>query len=416
MTARGAVTPLSIAATLVAVVAGVASLVPGAGAAPAANASLELHRIGSFNTPTYVAQAPGEPKTLYVVEQPGRVVAMRNGRKLGRPFLDITDRVRFGPAESPSVEAGLFSIAFDPGYAKSGRFYVMYTGPRGNNYVDEFRRAGGKAVRAVARSRRTVLKIRHPFSDSHNGGQLQFGPDGRLWISSGDGGCCGDIHDQARSLGTQLGKLLRISPHTIKGGTAGADRTPRPVGSNPLVGVPGNDTIYSWGLRNVWRFSFDRLTGNLAIPDIGDIEHAREEINYLSPAAARGANFGWPEYEGFQLRNSSLPGPGPPLTPISSYSHRGGRCAITGGYVVRDHSLKRLYGRYVYADYCAGRIRSIAPPPLGANGLPATVGRVGDDRDEGLFLRFPSSFGEGLRGEIYVASITGPVYRLRHER
>lgn len=378
------------------------------GQAPPAPPGLKLGPIASFDHPTYVTQAPGEPRTLYVTEQPGRVVAVRQGAKIARPFLDISERVHFGPKETPSVEAGLFSIAFDPNYPVSGRFYVFYTGPGGANYIDSYKRAAGKAVRTNRGSRRLVLKVPHPYADTHNGGQLQFGPDGLLWISTGDGGCCGDSYDQARSLGTLLGKLLRINPRARQSGF----RVPP---TNPLVATPGPDAIYSWGLRNAWRFSFDRLTGHLVIADVGDNEKAREEINYLHPDAARGGNFGWPQYEGFRLRDSERAGPGPPIAPIQAYSHRGPRCAITGGYVVRDPALPQLYGRYLYADYCGGRVRSLAPPTLG-DGLLAAPGRVGDDRDEGLHLRYPSSFGEGLGGQIYVVSHAGRVFRLRSRR
>jgi glucose/arabinose dehydrogenase len=376
------------------------------GGASAATTGIELHRIAEFDHPTYVTQAPGEPRTLYVTTQPGRVMAVRKGTKLPRPFLDITDRVSYGFKEAKSVEAGLLSIAFDPDYALNRRFYAFYTGRDGNNRVDRFRRAAGGGVRAVGGSRRAVLRIVHPWTDSHNGGQLQFGPDGFLWISTGDGGCCEDYHDQARNLQSQLGKLLRVDPRARGGGFDA------PI-DNPLVAVPGSEAILAWGLRNPWRFSFDRLTGNLIVTDVGDNEGAREEIDYLSAAAAPATNFGWPEYAGLEIFDPERPGPGKPLAPVSSYEHTGGRCAITGGYVVRDPTLPQLYGRYLYSDYCGGRIRSLTPPAL-AGGYPASPSA--DDRDEGLYLRNPTSFGEGLAGQIYVASRAGPVYRLRARR
>jgi glucose/arabinose dehydrogenase len=339
-----------------------------------------------------------------VSEQEGRIVAARHGRKLEPPFLDISQRVAFGRGETRSNEAGLLSMAFDPDYRRNGRFYVFYTANSGNNVVERYRREGGRAVRAAPASGRRVIRILHPWTDSHNGGQLQFGPDGHLWISTGDGGCCDDGHDQARSLGTKLGKLLRVDPRRRKRGF-------RAPPGNPLVDAPGVDAIYSWGLRNPWRFSFDRLTGNLIIADVGDNERAREEISYVSVAGAASSNFGWPEYEGFLLRETGRPGPGDPVMPIQTYSHRHGRCAITGGYVVRDPGLPQLYGRYLYSDFCGGRLRSLAPPPLTDGQVPAPA-RVGDDRDEGVYVRYPTSFGEGLGGEIYVASRAGPVYRL----
>ena len=295
-------------------------------------------------------------------------------------------------------------MAFDPGYRRNRRFYVFYTANSGHNLVVRYRRSGKRAVRARPGSGRRVVRILHPWDDSHNGGQLQFGPDGYLWISTGDGGCCDDGHDQARSLGTKLGKLLRVDPRRHRQGF-------RAPPGNPLIGTAGLDPIFSWGLRNPWRFSFDRLTGNLVVADVGDNERAREEISYVGVAGAASSNFGWPEYEGFLLRDLGRPGPGDPVMPIQSYDHQHGRCAITGGYVVRDPALPELYGRYLYSDFCGGRLRSLAPPPL-VGGMRPAAGRVVDDRDEGLYVRYPTSFGEGLAGEIYIASRAGPVYRL----
>ena len=397
---------MAIVVAFAAIVAlGTPSAAPGGKTAPS---GLALRHIAGFESPVYVAQAPGQPHTLYVVEQPGRVMAVRKGRKSKRPFLKITDRVRYGAGEATSREAGLLSIAFDPNYPRTGRVYAFYTGPGGHNYVDVFRRQGKRgSLRAARRSRRSVLKISHPYADSHNGGQLQFGPDGNLWISTGDGGCCDDPNDQARSLGTLLGKLLRIDPRANRSGY----RIPR---SNPLRTAPGRNEIYAWGFRNPWRFSFDLATGQLSIADVGDEGRAQEEVSILSPAAAAGMNFGWPEYEGLRRAHPARPGTGPKMFPVFAYGHETRECAITGGYVVRDPKLPQLYGRYVFADFCLGRLKSFVPPAIPAGGAPLSPAT--DVRDEGLYARFVSSFGQGLGGQIYVVSNGGGVYRLEQKR
>jgi glucose/arabinose dehydrogenase len=387
---------LALAVTTAGAVAGSAGGVGDGGGA--ADRGVALQRVGTARLPVHVAQAPGQPHTLYVAEQPGRVIAIRDGRAAPRPFLDITGRVLFG-READSWEAGLFSIAFHPRYAKNGRLYVFHTDSRGSNRVVEYRRSPKRPLRAMPGSARPVLVIPHPFTDNHNGGQLQFGPDGHLWISTGDGECCGDPKDQARSLGSLLGKLLRIDPRHARGGFRAAP-------GNPLLQHPGRDAIYAWGLRNPWRFSFDRLTGTLAVTDVGDDDaRQQEEINLLSPEAAMGANLGWPEYEGFRHRDPARPGTGPPVFPVQTYGHRDRACAVTGGYVARDPTLRRLWGRYVYSDFCRGVIRSLVPPAT--PGTPPTK-----DRDEPLYVPFPTSFGEGLQGQIYVTSRTGGVFRI----
>jgi glucose/arabinose dehydrogenase len=240
-----------------------------------------------------------------------------------------------------------------------------------------------------------VLVIPHPNHENHNGGQIEFGPDGNLYIGTGDGG--GSSGDNARRLDSLLGKLLRIGPR----GDGPRDYTV--PADNPYVGLPGRDEIYSYGLRNPWRFSFDSATGNVAIGDVGD--QSWEEVDYETLSGARGANFGWPQWEGNTLHDIARPGPDPPQAPIHTYSSSGlsGNCAVTGGYVVHDPSLPTLAGRYLYADWCRGDIMSFVPHLNGAS----------DNRAEGLHVSFPSSFGEGARGHIYVASLNGRVYRLR---
>jgi glucose/arabinose dehydrogenase len=352
-----------------------------------------LKRIGSFAEPTYVAGAPGFPKLLFVVEQPGRVMVMRGAHELGHPFLDIRDLVGDGG------ERGLLSIAFPPDYQRSRRFYVYYTDNDGNIRVEEFKRRS--AVRAARDSRRTVIEIPHPVNANHNGGQLQVLGD-LLYFGTGDGGSGGDPPNNAQNKRSLLGKLLRIDPRPRN------DHPYTIPADNPFVGKPGRDEIYSYGLRNPFRFSFDTTTAKqprIAIADVG--QNRFEELDYTSLAAAGGANFGWDAFEGFhpyEEENSGTPDPGGTTKPIFAYSHSrdGGSCSIIGGYVVRDPHLPSLRGRYLYTDFCSGKLRRLVPQ----------LGRAKGDQPLGLRVSSPTSFGEDGRGRIYVSSQGGPVYRL----
>lgn len=353
-----------------------------------------LKRVGSFDSPTFVASAPGFPKLLFVTEQGGRVEVMRGGRRQARPFLDIRGLVSYGG------ERGLLSIAFPPDYRQSRLFYVYYTDNDGNIRVDEFRRRG--ATRAARGSRRTVIVVPHPVNANHNGGQLQFLGQ-LLYLGTGDGGSGGDPPNNAQSIDSLLGKLLRIDPRRSGG---------RPYSvppSNPFVGRPGRDEIYSYGLRNPYRFSFDTTTApgrpRIAIGDVG--QNRFEELDYATVGAAGGANFGWDAFEGFSRYtedSDDTPDPGGTVKPIMTYDRGrdGGSCTIIGGYVSRDPRLPSLRGRYVYADLCAGRLRSLVPH----------LRRAGHDRRLGLTVNTPSTFGEDGHGRLYVASLEGPVYRL----
>lgn len=371
----------------------------GHGEASARHGSLALKRIGSFDTPTYVTGAPGFPKLLFVVEQPGRVVVLRGGHRQRRPFLDIRSLVGYDGGER-----GLLSIAFSPDYRRSRRFYVYYTDNAGDIRVDEFRRKG--ATRAARGSRRTVIRIPHPQNSNHNGGQLQF--LGRLlYFGTGDGGSAGDPPNNAQDRESLLGKLLRIYPLPNDGAPYSVPA------DNPYVGRPGRDEIYSYGLRNPFRFSFDTVTNpdqpRIAIGDVG--QNRFEELDYTTVGAAAGANFGWDAFEGFAPygeENSGTHDPGGTTKPILAYGHdrEGGSCSIIGGYVVGRGGPPALHRRYVYSDYCSGRLRSLVPHLHGA----------AHDRRLGLTVASPTSFGEDDRGRIYVCSQDGPVYRLARNR
>jgi glucose/arabinose dehydrogenase len=355
---------------------------------PAAR-GVKLTRIGSFDQPLYVTAPPGDTHRVFVVEQSGRIRVVRDGRKRSTPFLDLRDRV------SCCGERGLLSMAFAPDYARSRRFYVDYTDRAGDTRVVEFRRSGSRD-RAVKASARTVLFQQQP-EPNHNGGLVLFGPDALLYVGLGDGGGANDQHGSlgnGQSLGTLLGKILRIDPR------AGSGRAYSIPADNPFVGRSGaRGEIYAYGLRNPWRFAFDRATGDLAIADVG--QNQVEEIDFAPRGAARGVNYGWRVFEGRRLNFPGERAPGA-VGPVLTYTHGGGGCSITGGVIVRDRGLGSLVGRYVYGDYCLGRLRAVR---LGA-------GSATGDRGLGVSVSQLSSFGEDARGRVYATSLDGPVYRL----
>lgn len=363
---------------------------PASAASPtaqsAAKGKLKLAKIGRFNTPVYLTGAPSDKKRVFVVEQAGRVMVVRKGHKLGKPFLDIRSKVQ------SSGEQGLLGLAFAPDYQKSGLFYVYFTGKDSKQHLVEFKRSN--ADRANAGSGRTVFVHDDPQAN-HNGGQLVFGPDGLLYVGTGDGGGAGDQHGargNAQNLGSPLGKILRIDPRAGSGFKIPAD--------NPFVDRGGAlGEIYSYGLRNPYRFSFDRKTGDLVIGDVG--QDAVEEIDFVTKGAGRGANFGWRPYEGTQHLYPSETAPGK-IDPVIQHSHSSGWCSVIGGYIVRDPKLGSLRGKYVYGDFCKGKIYSATLKSGGASG----------DGD----LKLPkvpnlSSFGQDTSGHVYVMSLDGPVYR-----
>jgi Glucose / Sorbosone dehydrogenase len=379
----GALAGRAVLAGLVALCAGVVA--PAfAGAAP----KVGLKSLGKFNNPVYVTGAPGAGKLLYVVQKGGEIRVLRDGRKLKRPFLNIADRV------TNSGEQGLLSMAFDPDYAEGDRFFVVYTNEdctgagACNVEVDSFLPSPNSATRAQESSREKVIEVTHHQQGNHNGGQLQFGPDGLLYISVGDGGTQPDPEGDAQDPDSQLGKILRIIP-TAGGGYD----TP---GDNPYAEGGGDPAVFAIGLRNPFRFSFDDETGEIWIGDVGYQQW--EEIDHETLAGANGANFGWATYEGDEV--TGFPGsPDPPLAnyepPVHTYSHDGpgehGN-VIIGGYVIRDPKLPgSLQGDYVYADNQVGGLRAYDP------GADERIGL-------GVKVHSPASFGEDNKGRIYVAS------------
>jgi glucose/arabinose dehydrogenase len=340
---------------------------------------------GNLGDALYVTGAPGQPGRLYVVQQSGRIRILERGRLRGT-FLDISRLVTAGG------EQGLLGLAFHPRYARNGRFFVYYTDRGGSQRVVEYRRAS--AGRANPGSARGLLTMQDPYSN-HNGGHLAFGPDGFLYIGTGDGGSGGDPQDNGQSPDTLLGKLLRIDVNARGGGRAYAI----PDG-NPYRRGGGRAEIYAYGLRNPWRFSFDRQRGDLWIGDVG--QSALEEIDYRRAGTGAGANFGWNAYEG---RSAFGGGPlrgGAHVAPVAQYSHGQG-CSVTGGYVYRGKKVPALVGRYAYADFCSGRLWTMRAGP-NPGGVREDTGRLG------VRLSNVTSFGEGLQGELYVIA-NGSLYR-----
>ena len=325
---------------------------------PAATGYRFAQVASGFDSPVHVTGRRGDAR-LYVVEQEGRIRVVRNGRITGT-LLDITSRVQC------CGEQGLLSVAFHPRYARNGRYFVYYTAPA--NRVVEYR--GRRAVR-------TLLNVADPYSN-HNGGQLVFGPDGRLYVGMGDSGSGGDPENRAQNMDSPFGKLLAIN----------VDRR----GARwQTVGL---------GLRNPWRYSFDRRTGDLYIGDVG--QNSWEEVDFTPKSSPGLENYGWDVYEGRAKYEDKSPGPGKLVFPIVTYP-LGSHCAVTGGFVYRGSAVPSARGRYFYGDNCSGAVWS----------LRVVGGKARSVRREQIRLEGISSFGEDGRGELYAVTLGGTLYRLR---
>ena len=363
--------------------------------------------VGSFQSPVFAISPPGDVHRLFVVEQPGTIRVVKDGAVLATPFLDLSATGLNLVASGG--ERGLLSMAFAPDYATSGRLDVLYTalqppGPRlGDIRVDEFRASASDPDRADPATRRPLLAIDHAVFANHNGGQLAYGPDGMLWIATGDGGGGGDTLGNAQRSTSLLGKILRVDPRP--GG-------PLAPPDNPFARGGGAPAVWATGLRNPFRFSFDRAFGDLTVADVG--QSFDEEVDHLpwAPELGRGANFGWNRLEGsfrFDIANvdhlqpaTTADIPAHYIAPKIEHPHSGGWCAIIGGYVVRDPGLPELFGRYVYSDLCLGQIFAAELIPGGAVG----------DGPTGLTVTSPTSFGEDAGGRLYVMSAGGQVFRV----
>jgi glucose/arabinose dehydrogenase len=343
-----------------------------AGPPPGRGGPLSLRQVVTgLEAPVHATGAPGEPGRLYVVEQIGRIRVVEGNRVLPEPFLDLVGSVAYGG------EQGLLSVAFHPEYETNRLFYVNFTDPQGDTRVKEYRANGARPVET-----REVLYVPQPYAN-HNGGQLAFGPDGLLYVGMGDGGSGGDPENRAQDLSKRLGKLLRLDVDT-----RGAEWE--------MVGL---------GLRNPWRFSFDRETGDLWIGDVG--QNAVEEVDFVeADRVGQLHNFGWDVFEGTApFEDKPLTPSGAVVDPITEYTHDDG-CSITGGFVYRGSAVRRqAWGRYFYGDYCSGRIWSLAPE-----------GRRVSRRGHPFEVPQLTSFAEDLDGELYLLSAGGMIYRLAARR
>jgi glucose/arabinose dehydrogenase len=351
---------------------------PAASSAQFRRARVRLVRVAELQQPVAMAVRPGD-QAVYVAEQTGAVRALRDGKVDPTPVVDISAQVTAGG------EQGLLGLAFSP----DGRFlYLDFTDTAGDSRVVELTMRGRQADPG---SLRLLLRVDDPFAN-HNGGQLTFGPDRLLYIAFGDGGGGGDPLGSGQSLDTLLGKILRIDPRPAGG------RPYRVPADNPFVGRGGaRPEIWSYGLRNPWRFSFDPATGDMWIGDVG--QNAWEEVDH-EPAGSGGRNYGWNRREGRHDFEGERPAGA--VEPVIEYGREGGACTVIGGTVYWGRRIPGLRGAYLYGDYCAGWVRAAR----------VRGGRVAEQRDLGLSVPGLTSFGVDPAGELYAMSLSGPVYRL----
>jgi glucose/arabinose dehydrogenase len=355
---------------------------------PAVGKGAKLEPVATgLSSPLYLTAPPGDLSRLFVVEQTGAVRIIKDGALLPAPFLDISSKITSGG------EQGLLGLAFDPQYATNGRFVVHYTDLNGNTHLSQFTVSPDPDLADPA-SEQVVLTADQPFSN-HNGGQILFGPDGMLYLGLGDGGSEGDPQARGQDLSDLLGSILRVDVH------AGSPYAVPP--DNPFVGQTGiQPEIWSYGLRNPWRFSFDRSTGDLYIADVG--QNSFEEVD-VAPAAGgsgKGLNFGWNIMEATHCYNAGSCDQNGLTLPQFEYGHNDG-CSVTGGYVYRGSAIPALQGLYFFGDYCQGWVRSFR-----------FQGGAATELTDWPTLRpggSITSFGEDAAGELYVIVQSGSVFK-----
>jgi hypothetical protein len=376
----------TVIAALVAVGAGIVGIANREGARSFGPKFVTVERLARLKNPVFLTQPPGSGQ-LFVAQAGGAVRVISDDRLLRRPFLNISDEVN---TRGVRGEPGMASIAFSPGYQRTGLFYVAYSNRRNALVVARYRRSANDPLVADPDSGRTILQIAEP-TRTHRGGLLAFGPDGHLYVATGDGGPARDPRGAAQNVELLRGKVLRIDP-TADGYAIPAD--------NPFVGTPGRDEIWSYGLRNPRGLSFDRTTRTIAIADAGEDHY--EEIDYLPIARSRGANFGWSAFEAFAPFNGGVARHDTVL-PTIAYRHRPG-CLVAGGYLVRDPHLARIRGReifgdYIFGDYCTGKLYGFRP---------RVARRAGKQRSFRLGTRFVTSIGQDNSRRIYLLTLRGP--------
>ena len=369
-----------------------------------------------YKKPVFITSYPNNAKLLYIVEQAGLIKLINDGKKLSRPFFDINKRV-VNP-NRPGDERGLLGFAFHPNHTNNGKFYINYMDNDGNTIVSEF--STNSELRANHKSERIILKLKQPYGN-HNGGDIQFGPDGYLYISIGDGGKAGDPLNAGQDLSSLFGKIIRI------------DIEQKPYGipkSNPFFGQKDKrEEIWAWGLRNVWRFSFDKQTGDKYLADVG--QNKWEEVNFEPASSKGGLNYGWRIMEANHCYDPKENCPTEGLIkPIIEYPNDANHpafafriieelsfsetdvegCSVTGGYVYRGQKIKSMQCKYIFGDYCSGNIWTLKV----VNGKAINFKNRTEEINigGGEFTTYISSFGQDSDGEIYIIDYNGGIYKL----
>ena len=369
-----------------------------------------------YKKPVFITSSPNNAKLLYIVEQAGLIKIINDGKKLSRPFFDINKRV-VNP-NRPGDERGLLGFAFHPNHTNNGKFYINYMDNDGNTIISEF--STNSKLRADHKSERIILKLKQPYGN-HNGGDIQFGPDGYLYISIGDGGKAGDPLNAGQDLSSLFGKIIRI------------DIEQKPYGipkSNPFFGQKDKrEEIWAWGLRNVWRFSFDKQTGDKYLADVG--QNKWEEVNFEPASSEGGLNYGWRIMEANHCYDPKENCPTEGLIkPIIEYPNDANHpafafriieelsfsetdvegCSVTGGYVYRGQKIKSMEGQYIFGDYCSGNIWTLKV----VNGKAINFKNRTEEINigGGEFTTYISSFGQDSDGEIYIIDYNGGIYKL----